>query len=220
MTGVHDSSATPWPFEDLVDRYELAYRASEDALRDQRDRIDEMRGRAITLLSVAVGVLAFLGERLFDNGASRRLDTGWGPFNSHAAVAVSVVSFLVVVGSAVWVWWPVTGSFTLSGKQIIIEYIETTPTVGKGEMLRDLALWNSIHVEANRSTLLQRQRAVAWAMVRPRVAACDASSRCLGPRAMNQPKQPTPPPPTPSRPDPGTFDERGQPPSPPPRPPS
>ena len=165
MTGGQGSSATPWPFEDFVDRYELAHRASEDALRDQRDRIDEMRGRAITLLSVAVGVLAFLGERLFDHGASRRLDTGWGPFNSHAAVVVSVASFLVVVASAVWVWWPVKGSFTLSGKQIIIEYIETPPTVGKGEMLRDLALWNSIHVEANRSTLLQRQRAVAWAMV-------------------------------------------------------
>lgn len=76
MTAVHDSSVGPWPFENLVDRYELAYRASEDALCDQRDRIDEMRGRAITLLSVAVGVLAFLGERLFDNGASSRLDTG------------------------------------------------------------------------------------------------------------------------------------------------
>ena len=165
MTEALGSSGAPWPFEDLVDRYEVAYRASEDALRDQRDRIDEMRGRAITLLSVAVGVLAFLGERLFDTGASRRLDTGWGPFNSHAAVALSVGAFLVVVGSAVWVWRPVKGSFTLSGKQIIIEYIEVTPSVGKGEMLRDLALWNSIHVEANRLTLRHRQRAVAWAMV-------------------------------------------------------
>ena len=126
MTGGQGSSATPWPFEDLVDRYELAYRASEDALRDQRDRIDEMRGRAITLLSVAVGVLAFLGERIFDHGASRRLDTGWGPFNSHAAVAVSVASFLVVVASAVWVWWPVKGSFTLSGKGPRKNYLSTS----------------------------------------------------------------------------------------------
>lgn len=155
----------PWPFEELADRYELAYAASADALGDQRDRIDEMRGRAITLLSVAVGVLAFLGERLFDSGASRRLETGWGPFNSHAAVAVSVAAFLVVVISAVWVWWPVKGSFTLSGKQIITDYIDTIPSMGKGEMLRDLALWNSIHVESNRKPLLRRQRAIAWAMV-------------------------------------------------------
>jgi len=118
VTAVQVSSAAPWPFENLVGRYEVAYRASEDALRDQRDRIDEMRGRAITLLSVAVGVLAFLGERLFDTGALRRLGTGWGPFNSHAAVAVSVVAFLVVVGSAVWVWWPVKGSFTLGALMV------------------------------------------------------------------------------------------------------
>jgi hypothetical protein len=162
-----DPEAEPlWPFDHLVGHYQVAYVAATEASKDQRDRIDEIRGRAVTLLSVAAAVTAFLGTRIFDPNAFDRLETGWWVLNSRLALILALAAFLAIASAAVWAWWPLKGTFTLSGALIIETHIEgQSPPISHGELLRELALSTTLNVDANRETLLERQRALGGAMI-------------------------------------------------------
>ena len=161
-----DLPAPPWPFDDLEGHYQLAYEAALEDSKDLRDRIDEIRGRAVTLLSVAAAVTAFLGTQVFEAGSFARLETGWWVLNSRLALVLALMAFLGIAFAAVWAWLPLEGSFTLSGRSIVDNQIEgLSPALSRGELLRELALWITNNVDENRPTLVRRQRALGWAMV-------------------------------------------------------
>ena len=152
----------PWPFEDYEGQYEIAYEAAVDATQDQRTRLELIRGRGATVLSAAALVTAFLGQRIFDGRALGRLDTGWFVVSSVTALWIAMLSFVFVVGAALWSWRPVGGEYANSGLTIVTGYVETEQPMTKAELLRELALWGAINVSNNEERLKPRQRLLSW----------------------------------------------------------
>lgn len=111
--------------------YEFAYTEASRSIAQQQAVLDELRGRAATLLSAAAIVTGFLGGIALD-------DKQVGAVGTLAIVAFAIAGFLCVAVLLPWPGW----NFRWNARDLIANYVEDpTSPASLAEMHRDLALW-------------------------------------------------------------------------------
>ena len=111
--------------------YEFLYAEAQRSIVQQQGVLNELRGRAATLLSAAAIVTGFLGGIALD-------DKHVGTIGAAAIVAFAVTGFLLV-----GMLFPLPGwNFRWNAHDLLSNYVEDPEgPATKAEMQRDLAYW-------------------------------------------------------------------------------
>jgi hypothetical protein len=134
--------------------YEIAYEAATRALADQRERLNDLRSRAATLLSVAAIATSFLGARALDDERF----VGGGEVVGDRSLQVwelaGILSFIALAALTIAVLLPWGGwTFRLGARNLIRDYADGPDAATPDEMQRDLALHLDSHYERNESKM-------------------------------------------------------------------
>lgn len=135
--------------------YELVYAEALRSITQQQAVLDELRGRAATVLSAAAIVTGFLGGIALD-------DAKVGIIGAAAIIVFAIAGFLCVVVLLPWPGW----NFRWNIHDLLANYVEdpTSPAT-KAEMQRDLAYWAEEDYQSNASRI-----AVLWWLLRAAAA--------------------------------------------------
>jgi hypothetical protein len=116
---------------------QLSFELTSDALAEQERALGALRTRAGTVLAAASISGAFLGAKT-SHGS---LDT-WGVF--------ALISFVLSLGSAIWVLLPHAFVFAFSGEALLAES-DHLGVRDVTEAYRAAGIWISPHLQANSS---------------------------------------------------------------------
>jgi hypothetical protein len=140
--------------------YEIAYDAATRAVADQRARLNDVRGRAATLLSAAAIVTSFIGARALDDqrvlasgeAITDRSLQGWEIAGIAAFIALAAMTIAVLLP---WSGW----TFRLGARNLVRDYADGPDAATADEMQRDLALHLDGHYDRNEA----RMERLFWA---------------------------------------------------------
>jgi hypothetical protein len=133
--------------------YQLAYQQAERAITQQAGALDEIRGRAGTLLAVASLATSFLGGLVLGDEA---------PVGRQSWLAMIV--FVVVVALTLHILLPRRGwRFAMSARTLIGDYIEADDPASVATMYRELALYLERNFDCNEGRMKRRYVAFAAA---------------------------------------------------------
>ena len=140
-----------------ADGYKLAYEEGEKAVAEQGETLTDTRDRVGTLVSAAAVVAGLAAALAFDSARATRLG-GWGGLATVAAT----FGFGAIALSAVMIWRPFPGTFSLDSGMIVGSYLEGDPPASLAEIHRELALHLGTHSQYNRDLL---ERRLTWFVV-------------------------------------------------------
>jgi len=134
--------------------YKLAYEEGKSAVADQAATLKEVRDRVGTMVSAAAVVAGLAATLAFNSDRIGRL----GAVGVLATVA-STLGFGAIALSAVMIWRPFRGTFTMDAGMIVGSYVEGQPPAALAELHRELALHLGTHSAYNRDLL---DRRLSW----------------------------------------------------------
>lgn len=124
------------------ENYKLAFEEARRGLENQQGRVDELRGRAGTLLAAIAIATSFLGSEALSG------------HDSGCLVWTGFVFFALSMVCAIWILLPQDGwRFEANVKTIIEEWVERDPPFTERELHRKLGLEMEGYFSANETKL-------------------------------------------------------------------
>ncbi len=131
--------------------YKIAFDEGRRTIDGQEQSLKELRDRAGVLATTAAATAALAAGLMFRSGAKVNL-SGWATF----FLVLAGLGFLVALGAAIAVWWPVMVTFNMDADVIVNEWVERDPPLTEPEMHRWLAYYMGGHARSNKVRIYKR----------------------------------------------------------------